>query len=157
MECPQVSSKGFETVLVPTVSLRRLLLASSACATLTGIGLIGSMPLRPALKTLFALLWVSRGLLEMVSQARGMSRMARLRMTAVGAVEALSAGGKAEPLELLPGSVVLSRVAWLRFRFSDGLQYGELLSGNARQDDGWRRLQVVWRQQATVFGGPRRS
>ncbi|HLU07825.1 MAG TPA: hypothetical protein VKZ91_14800 [Woeseiaceae bacterium] len=150
-----MSSNGFEAVLEPVAAHRRGLLVFSACATLIGIALIGDMPLRPSLKALFALLWMWRGLLELASLFRGMSRTRRLRIRSTGAAEALSNGGRVRPLELLAGSVILSRVAWLRLRFDDGLQYGELVFTSGRRNDDWRRLMLIWRQRA--FGGPRGS
>jgi hypothetical protein len=152
-----VSSAGFETILVPAIRLRRAVLAFAAAAALGGVVLIVSLPLRPAFKALVALLWVARSLLETASQVRGMGRIERIRISAGGSVEALSRSGKANPLTLLSGSVVLSRIAWLRLSFGDGLRYGELLTGNPRRDDEWRRLQLIWRQQAAAFGGPEGS
>jgi hypothetical protein len=144
-----VSSKRFEALFAPAIRVRRGLVAFSASATFIGVVLIGQMPLRPALKMSFALLWVTRGLLEMVSQLRGIARTGRLRINAHGSLEAQSPEGKTRPVELLGGSLVLSRVAWLRFRFEDGLRYGELLSASGRQDDNWRRLRLIWRQRAS--------
>ena len=149
-----MSSKRFEVVLDPAASLRSGVLAFSAGATLLGVALIGNLPLRPVLKALFVLLWVCHGLLEIVSQLRGMSRTGRLRISASGTLDSLSPGGKTRSLELLAGSLVLHRFAWLRFRFEDGLEYGELLSSYGRQDDSWRRLELIWRQQA---GTPRQD
>lgn len=143
-----MSSNGFEVVLDPAGSLRKGVLAFSASATLVGVALIGNLPLRPVLKALFVLLWVCHGLLEMASQLRGTSRTTRLRISPRGTVEALSPGGETRSLELLAGSLVLHRVAWLRFRFEDGLRYGELLSAFGREDDSWRRLKLIWRHQA---------
>ena len=150
-----MSSSGFEAVLEPVAALRRGLLAFSASATLVGVALIVNMPLRPSLKVLFALLWLWRGLLEMASLVRGMTRTRRLCISSTGAAEAVSPGGETRSLEVLAGSVVLSRVAWLRLRFDDGLPYGELLCTAYRRNDDWRRLMLIWRQQA--FGGPRGS
>lgn len=82
---------------------------------------------------------------------RGMSRIERIRVDANGALFASRSDAAWQSLELLQGSFVLSRMAWFRVRFSDGLEYGELLSGDAC-DDEWRRLQRVWRQRAAAFG-----
>lgn len=142
-------------MLDPAIPLRRGLLGFSACTTFIGIALIGSMPLRPALKIPFGLLWLLRGVLEMVSLVRGMARTKRLRLNALGAIEALSPEGETLPVELLAGSLVLSRVGWFRLRFEDGLKYGELLTASGRRDDGWRTLKLIWRHQ--VFGRPRGS
>lgn len=152
-----MSSAGFETVLAPATTLRRAVLIFAAGATLLGAVLVAGLPLLPWLKLLVACLWLLLGLFEMASQLRGMSRIDRIRMSSAGSIEGLSRNGMEEPLTLLSGSVVLSRVAWLRLEFGDGLQYGELLAGNSRLDEQWRRLQLIWRQHAAVFGGPQRS
>jgi hypothetical protein len=152
-----LSSRGFETVLAPVARLRKLLLAFSAGALLAGTALVLRLPLRMELKLVVVCLWLVCCLLEMRSQLRGMSRIDRIRMYATGSLEGLSRNGRVEPLKLLSGSVVLSRVAWLRLELDDGLRYGELLAGNPRRDEQWRRLQLIWRQQAGVFGGPKGS
>ena len=149
-----MSSREFETVLVPRACLRRALLAVSGCACLSGTLLLLGLPLRPELKFVLVCLWLVRCLLELRSQVRGGSRIDRIRICPTGCLEGLSGSESSESLTLLSGSVVLSRVAWLRLRFGDGLQYGELLTGNPRRDEQWRRLQLNWRQNAATFGGP---
>jgi hypothetical protein len=130
------------------------LLAFAGCACLLGTLLVLGLPLRPELKFVLACLWLVRCLLEMRSQVKALSRIDRIRICPTGSLEAVSGNGKVESLMLLSGSMVLSRVAWLRFRLDDGLQYGELLLGNPRRDEQWRRLQLIWRQRTAAFGGP---
>lgn len=152
-----MSSARFETVLVPASRVRRAMLAISAGCTASGAFLILDLPLRPELKLVMFCLWLYRGATELRYRLRGMSRLKRIRMDPSGRVTAVCPAGTREPLELLSGSVVLSRVAWLRFRFPDGLQYGEMLFGNARRHEEWRRLQLIWRQGVRAFGGPQGS
>jgi len=149
-----LSSREFEAVLVPATRLRRALLAISGGAWLAGTLLLLGLPLRPELKFLLVCLWLVRCLFELRSQVKAAFRIDRIRICATGSLEGLSGGGAVESLTLLSGSVVLSRVAWLRLRLDDGLQYGELLTGNPRRDQQWRRLQLIWRQHAAAFGGP---
>jgi hypothetical protein len=130
------------------------LLAFAGCACLLGTLLVLGLPLRPELKFVLACLWLVRCLLEMRSRVKALSRIDRIRICPTGSLEAVSGNGKVESLMLLSGSMVLSRVAWLRFRLDDGLQYGELLLGNPRRDEQWRRLQLIWRQRTAAFGGP---
>jgi hypothetical protein len=130
------------------------LLAFAGGACLLGTLLVLGLPLRHELKSVLACLWLVRCLLEIRSQVKALSRIDRIRICPTGSLEALSGNGKVEALILLSGSMVLSRVAWLRFRLDDGLQYGELLIGNPRRDEQWRRLQLIWRQRAAAFGGP---
>ncbi|MEX2122528.1 MAG: hypothetical protein WD795_01455 [Woeseia sp.] len=152
-----MSSAGFETELAPRRPLRRFVVALSAGATLAGAFLILDLPLLPGPKAAFAALWLCAGLLEFRAQCRGMCRISRIRVDSEGRLRGQTPEGEVEPLQLLTGSVVLRRVAWLRLRFADGAEYGELLTGNARLDEQWRRLQLIWRQRASVFGGPRGS
>lgn len=149
-----MSSRGFEAVLVPSGRLRKLLLVASAAAGLAGTLLVLGLPVRPDLKALMTCLWLGRCLVEFRSQLRGGSRIDRIRICPSGRLQGLNGNGDIESLTLLSGSVVYSRVAWLRLEFEDGLQCGELLAGNPRRDEQWRRLQLIWRQHAAVFGGP---
>jgi hypothetical protein len=47
--------------------------------------------------------------------------------------------------ELLSGSIVHRRFAWIRVRSNCGLLITEFLRGDARASPEWRRLQVIWR------------
>lgn len=147
------SSTGFVAELVPKCRVRKLLLLWSASATAAGLVMIAALPLLPQLEALFGLLWLWRGILRYRHQQLGMRRLERLRLRP-GSLEGLSPGGESQPLELLSGSVVLSRIAWLRLRFPHGPGFGELLTMDARAKDDWRRFQLIWRQQGPVFGRP---
>jgi len=57
----------------------------------------------------------------------------------------LDADGNWHPARLLPGSMLLRRVGWIRWDDGCGRQYAELLRGRSRESDDWRRLQVIWR------------
>jgi len=149
-----LSSRGFEAVLVLSSQLRKVLLAISGTACFLGALLVLGLPVRPELKVVVVCLWLARCLFEFRSQLRGGSRIDRIRICATGALEGLADDGAVESLTLLSGSMVLSRVAWFRLEFEDGLRYGELLVGNPRRDEHWRRLQLVWRQRVAAFGGP---
>lgn len=148
-----MSSRGFEAVLVLPSHLRKALLAISGAAGLLGTLLVLGLPLRPDLKLAMVGLWLGRWLFEFRSQLRGGSRIDRIRICSTGALEGLTRHGAVESLTLLSGSMILSRVAWFRLEFEDGLRYGELIAGNPRRDEHWRRLQLIWRQRGAAFGG----
>lgn len=150
------SSARYEAELIPARRLRLLLLASTGGATLAGTALILSLPVVPLLKSVLGLLWIACGIIELASFRRGMSRIDRICMASDGSIRGYDPGGAGRPLRLLPGSVVLERVAWLRLAFGDGLTYGELLAGSAAESEAWRRLQVIWRHPP-AFGRSRRS
>lgn len=149
-------SARFEAELVPDERLRRALAGFAWAAIVVGGVLIVLMPAPLPVRAGLAALWFGSGLLELRAMARGRARLERIRIALDGRVFGVACG-EAEPLQLLPGSVVLARVAWLRIRFADGLSCGELLAGDARTDPAWHRLQLVWRQRSSVFGRPERS
>lgn len=152
-----MSSDRFVTELVPDERVRRCLLGTGCTATLAGGVLIIGMPLIPAFKVALAILWLLSGIVEVRAMIRGMSRLRRIRVRPEGLVEGVAPDGRVEPVVLLPGSMVLARVAWLRIGFGDGCRYGELVTGNARRSDEWRLFQLIWRQRSSIFGRPEGS
>lgn len=153
--CPK-SSAAYEAELIPSRRLRLLLLASAGGATLAGSVLILALPVVPLLKAALELLWIASGIGELASFRRGMSRIDRICIRSDGSLQGCGRSGAGYPLRLLPGSVVLERIAWLRLGFEDGLSSGELLAGSAAESETWRRLQVIWRHRP-AFGRSRRS
>ena len=151
-----MSSAAYEAELVPDDRIRKGLLAFACGATLTGSLLIASLPVTVPVKAALGLFWLLAGAAEVNAFRRGMSRIYRIRICSDGSVLGMDRAGATLPLGLLPGTVVLDRFGWLRLRFEDGLRYGELLTGNAAQNEQWRRLLVIWRQRR-LFGGPSRS
>jgi hypothetical protein len=75
-----------------------------------------------------------------------------IRLDANGNIAGLGPDGRFEALTLLSGSVLMSRVGWLRVRFPDGSRYGELLRGDPARDLEWQRLQLIWRHGRGAFG-----
>lgn len=151
-----MSSAAYEAKLVPRRLLRLAVLSLASGATLAGAALILSLPVVHPLKASFCLLWLLAGALELQRFRRGMARIYRISIQSDGSVEAVDGSEAKHRLQLLPGTVVLERVAWLRLRFEDGLRYGELMAGNAAENQHWRRLLVIWRHRGH-FGRPRRS
>lgn len=150
------SSAAYEAELIPSRRLRLLLLASAGGATLAGTALILILPVVPLLTAAMGLLWIASGIGELARFRRGMSRIDRICIASDGGIHGYDRSGAVHSLRLLPGSVVLERIAWLRLAFGDGLSYGELLAGSAAENEAWRRLQVIWRHPP-AFGRSRRS
>jgi hypothetical protein len=151
-----MSSAEYEAELAPDDRIRKGLLAFAGGAILTGSLLVASLPVAVPVKAAVGLLWFLAGAAEVNALRRGMSRIYRIRICGDGSVLGVDRAGATLPLGLLPGTVVLDRCGWLRLRFEDGLRYGELLRGNAAENEQWRRLLVIWRQRR-LFGGPSRS
>ena len=142
-----MSSTVYEAELAPNEHIRAGLVAFACSATVIGLILILLLPVIAPLRAALGVAFLLAGVAEAVALTRGMSRIYRIRIRADGSVSAVGFAGATQPLTLMPGSIVLDRLAWLRLRFGDGLRCGELLAGNAAENEQWRRLLVIWRQR----------
>lgn len=142
-----MSSATYEAELAPDERIRGGLVAFACSATVIGLVLILLLPVIAPLKAALGAAFLLAGVAEAVALTRGMSRIYRIRIRSDGSVAAVGPAGAMQPLTLMPGSVVLDRLAWLRLRFGDGLRCAELLVGNAAENEQWRRLLVIWRQR----------
>ena len=147
-----MSSARFETVLTPEPRLRQCLLLFAWLAMITGFILILLMPLAAVWRFLLAAAWIGESLRELRALTRGAARLQLIRLDADGNIAGLGPDGRFEVLTLLSGSMVLSRLGWLRVRFPDGSRYGELLRGDPARDLEWQRLQLIWRHRRAAFG-----
>ena len=125
--------------------LRRVVLWSGALLCVVGVALILSTQLPGALQIVACVTWLLFSGWEMRRIRNGYVRCRRLRLSAGGEMLWLDTEGNWHPAQLLPGSVLLRRVGWIRWDDERGRQYGELLRGKCRESDDWRRLQVIWR------------
>ena len=146
-----MSSTPYSTELDTEPLLRRIVLASGALLTVAGILVITTLPVAPSWRWLAAGAWCLGGLREVLLIAGGYRRYGRIRIDSAGAIRLQGPGGDWTVAELRAGSVVLQRLAWLRFRLPDGSGCGELLRGDTFEDEHWRRFQLVWRH----LGGAR--
>ncbi len=90
-------------------------------------------------------LWLASNMRELVVLRRGQSCVDRLRLWQGGSARLRGPDGCWFPATLVPGSIVLRRIAWLRFEAEDGRKFAELLRCKGVQNESWRRLQVIWR------------
>ena len=140
-----MSSRAYAADLRTSSSLRQIVIASGVAATLLGTLCIAALPFEPTIVMVSALLWLLTSLREIVALRRAYAAFSHLRIEAGGAVTLCGTTDGPIPADLLPGSVVLRRVAWLHLKAANGLRFGELIVGNCRKNKDWRRLQVIWR------------
>jgi hypothetical protein len=112
---------------------------------LAGLFLVISLPLAATYRFLISVLWLALSAYEWISNRRAYARYGILRIDAEGSVERRGGDGTWQVHALRPGSVVLARLAWLRLVTADGFRYAELVRGDARESNDWRRFQVIWR------------
>ena len=140
-----MSLRTYSTELQPDPRLRRIVLLYGISATVVGVILIVTLPIERWLRALGVLAWLFINIRQLVVIANGYKRCRRIRIEHNGAVTLQALDGCWFSATLLPDSVVLSKVAWLRFKVDDGQKLVELIcEKNARNKD-WRRLQVIWR------------
>jgi hypothetical protein len=152
-----MSSGRYECDLCVDRRLRRVLVAGGLLAWLGGCLLLLALPVPLPFEAMIGALWSASSWLELAALARGMGRIDRIRITPAGEVRAIAPDGGRQAVEVLPGSVVLERGAWLRLRFPDGCEAREWLSPRAAETEAWRLLQLAWRQRGGSFGRLPRS
>ena len=140
-----MSSHIYSAELTPDPLLRRVVLWSGAGATLVGIILITALPIAAHWRAATGIAWLLLNGHDLVLIAKGNKRCKRIRLLQNGAAEVLTPTGSWVAVTLLAGSIVLPRIAWLRFAADDGSRYAELIRGKRAQNQHWRRLQVIWR------------
>lgn len=140
-----MSSTAYSTELRPDRRLRRAVQISGLVATILGLVVILSMPVDGRWRAGVSLAWLLFGLRELRTIRVAYSRYCRIRIDAVGDIDLETTSGDRHAGRLLPGSVVLPGLAWLRLAAADGPVFGEFLLRNAQENKQWRRLQVIWR------------
>ena len=140
-----MSSTPYSLRLVPERRLRLLVVASGVLAAGFGTTVIARLELPGSARLLAAVLWLAVSLRETWLFGRACGRLRAIRLYAGGEAELTCRVGRSVRGSLLGGSVVLGRLAWLRFRTEDGRRYTELLRPNAASIEAWRRLRVLSR------------
>lgn len=113
--------------------------------TAAGIVVIALLPLALHRRLLAVLVWTLVTGREVWALAKAYQRCERIRLDAQGGVELLLYTGDWITARLLPGSVVLANLAWLRFSAPETGRFAELVRGNLPENEAWRRFQVIWR------------
>jgi len=143
-----MSSSTYSAEIRPHKRLRRIVLLSGLIFSLIGVIVIVLLPISVAGKAIAAagwFCWTGRELLtywQVYGRWNGYSLSADAEVRVFGSGENCTA-------KVLPGSIVLAEVAWLRLQAENGDKWGELLAGNHRKSEEWRRFQVIFRHLNT--------
>ena len=140
-----MSSITYWAELHPETRLRRLVLVSGVLLLAGGVVMVSLIDGSTAWKIAGGSVWtgVSGYRLWQLGHAYAVNGI--LRLGADGSLEIEGLDGRRHAATLDSGSFVLQRFAWLRISPSTGTAYGELVRGNARESEEWRRFQVIWR------------
>ena len=147
-----MSSRPFVADLKPDPDLRKIVMLAGCAAFLVGLLLLIRLPVSVPIRLALVVPWLIVSIRELGRQSRGVHRIRSIRL-GVGEALVIDRQGRQAPVQIMSGSVVLQKVAWLRLRFADGLICGELLRGDAAHNEHWRHLQILWRQGPAAFGG----
>ena len=140
-----MSSNEYSAELRPDPILRFLVLLSGILLCVVGLVLIPGLALPAPAIGLGVALWFYYMLLAITVLAREFRNCRGLKVYPDCSLLRLDRESRWRPVRLLPGSVVLPRLAWIRFETECGVRAAELLRGDCRKGDDWRRLQVIWR------------
>jgi hypothetical protein len=151
-----MSSKRFVADLKPDPHLRNIVMLAGCAAALIGLVLLIRLPIPVPIRLVLMAVWAVLSLRQLDRQARGGHRTTSIRLEP-GETSIIDRRGRQVPVQIMSGSVVLPRLAWLRLKFRDGLEFCELLHGDATKNAQWRRLQILWRQGPRAFGGAREA
>ena len=140
-----MSSSTYSADLHPDPAMRRIVVLSGAGFCGIGVALILAMPLQPVVLITGLGGWLALCAWELIKMYRGYALCRRLRMSVGGELLLLDPLGNWHTARLLPGSVLLRRVGWIRLETGIGHRCAEPVRGSCRESDDWRRLQVIWR------------
>ncbi|MGI9223744.1 MAG: hypothetical protein ACR2QX_04635 [Woeseiaceae bacterium] len=107
--------------------------------------MILSMPAAFILRIVAAGLWLLIGGYDILRQRRAHTQYCGVRLDFEGRLELKIQGGDWVPARMLPGSIVLRHLGWIRIRDERGHVFAEPVRGHCRDSRDWRRLQVIWR------------
>lgn len=140
-----MSSARYVAELRPDPTLRHILTGSSLVGLLLGLWVVFSLPIDGRLRLLAATGWAIALATGYCRRQVAQRQLHRLRLHADGSAMLQGPDGRWSSAELGRDSVVTAQLAWLRLRRADSRKHVELMRGNARENENWRRLQVIWR------------
>ena len=140
-----MSSVAYEARLRANNTLRQIVLVSGGVLSLSGAIVILNWPFNFAWRAGMTLAWFAFSCRELAVLRRAYMAFSYMDVGMHGAITLGRYSKSPVSAELLPGSVLLSHVGWLRLQAADGTRFAELVAGNPRKNKDWRRMQVIWR------------
>ena len=124
------------------------MLGSGLLFALAGAGVFLTLPLPIVVTVPAAILWLCVSVASCIGLRRKYGRIAGYRLYADGSAEIVRADGRRIVGRIAPGTFLLPRLAWLRVSTPGSGRVAELISGDARAGQQWRRFQVICRHLA---------
>lgn len=144
----QPSSDRYSSEITPEPGLRGVVLGSGLVFALLGAGVLATLPGPLAVRALAAVLWLCGSLASVRRLLLTYRGIAGFRLYSDGSAELIRPDGRRIIGQLAPGTFVLRRLAWLRVSVPGRGPVGELVAGDPRTSQQWRRFQVICRHVA---------
>ena len=143
-----MSSSTYSAEISPHKRLRQVVLLSGIVMSLIGVVVILVLPISVAGRAVAVVGWFFWSGRELLTYWRAYGRWRAYRLFADGEARVFGRE-ESRPVKLMPGSIVLTEVAWLRLQAENGDKWGELVEGHHRKSEDWRRFQVIFRHLNT--------
>ncbi len=124
------------------------MLGSGVAFALLGAGVFATLPLPIGLRLLAAAIWLIGSVASCVRLGRRYRGIAGYRVYQDGTAEIVRADGRRVAGRLIAGTFLLPGLAWLRVGVAGSGPVAELVAGNLRTSQQWRRFQVICRHLA---------
>lgn len=151
MDRSPLSSTIYCACLTPDTWLRIVVLSSGRVLIAAGTVFILILDQHPIARGIACIAWLSYGRFRLLQIGTGFDACLAIRVYPEGAASVLSSDSVWVSAHLLPGSIMLQKLGWLRLRTDAGLLIQELVRRDGRGDLDWRRLQVIWRHIGAVL------
>lgn len=137
----RLPSNAFSSYVEPCPASRAVVFASGGILGAAGLVPVGHLCPGPAAVAI----WLSLVLVRLWILGRRFREITGFRLAADRALEVRDRSGAWRPARILPGTAVVGRAAWLRYRC--GISRVELLLGDPDYDPDWRRFLVLLRHR----------
>lgn len=140
-----MSSSVYVAEISSSKALRRVVLASSAILAMLGFLCLQLLPIEPAWRLSAGAIWLAVSAVEIRKFRQLHITFSHMCFHADGKVQLLAHGTPGQQASILPGSVLLGGVGWIRLRSGSTASFAELVSAKSQKNKQWRRLRVIWR------------
>ncbi len=110
-----------------------------------GVVMVSLIDAPPAWKIAGGITWFGLSASRLWQLRHAYAENGILRVAADGSIEIEGLDGRRRAATLNNGSFAVQRFAWLSVSLPNGTSYAELVRGDARESQEWRRFQVIWR------------
>ena len=147
-----MSSNEYSACLTPDPRLRRIVLRTGHLFAALGVALILQLPAEPFWLATGAMVWAGSVFRQNQKLRRAWQEYSQICVYPDGRVELIDVTGERADARLEDGSILIRRCAWLRLSTAGRGCFAELLQGDSRRCNNWRRLQVIWRHVGAMSG-----